>query len=52
MRRRSVKTTQILLWIISFLVIAGMLCGVLASLFAPRDVSGVLPAIAWSAAFL
>jgi phosphotransferase system glucose/maltose/N-acetylglucosamine-specific IIC component len=45
MRRRSNKTTQILLYVISFLVIAGMLCGVLALIFAPDSSASLLPGL-------
>ncbi len=52
MRRRSAKTNQIILWIISFLVIAGMLCGALVSVLAPNEASSMLPAIALGAALI
>lgn len=52
MRRRSAKTNQIIFWIISVLVIVGMLCGVLASIFAPEDVVGMLPGMALGLALL
>ncbi len=52
MRRRSAKRNQILLWIISFLVIAGMVCGVLASVFAPQDAYGMWPGVSLGLALL
>jgi hypothetical protein len=52
MRRRSSKTNQIILWIISLLVIAGMLCGVLASIFAPDYAASLLPGLAVGMAWL
>jgi hypothetical protein len=52
MSRRSNRNTKIILWVISILVIGSMVCGVLASIFAPDGAFGMVPAIEWAGALI
>lgn len=52
MRRRSSRTTQIILLVISVLVIASMICGALAALLMPQDAVSMAPCLGTLVGFI